>query len=248
MKKKDILKQNIYYLLLFIFFCEILYLSYSSYQKKIYKNTLEYYYTSNALNYYQLLKDVHEIFSNEHLEYAIYGGTLLGAIRHQGMIPWDNDIDILMLDYNIPKFLNLIPKIKSLGYQLKEVDFGYKIYRGFHFDYWGLTFCSPSLTVLDIFIMEDKNGKIHLKNQQAKLAYPNDYFLSQELYPLKLYTFGNFTVFGPQKSHDYLARSYSENWNNEAFINFKSKDKIKVILKPQHRAPAYPLGPLLNKN
>ncbi len=43
-----------------------------------------------------------EVCTKHNIKYFVYGGTLLGAIRHEGFIPWDDDEDVALLrkDYN----------------------------------------------------------------------------------------------------------------------------------------------------
>ncbi len=79
----------------------------------------------------ELLKEVDRICKKCEINYAIVAGTLLGAVRHKGFIPWDKDADIGMVRKEYDKFA------KACETEMNHEEFYFQDHRNTEGYRWG---------------------------------------------------------------------------------------------------------------
>ena len=77
----------------------------------------------------ELALEVKRICKKQNIKYSIIAGTLLGAVRHKGFIPWDDDLDIGMLRSEYERFIEICKKELKEDYFLQtwETDPGFAL-------------------------------------------------------------------------------------------------------------------------
>ena len=78
-----------------------------------------------------LFAEFDRICKKYNIKYVASGGTMLGAVRHKGFIPWDDDMDLMMMRDDYEKFCKIAPKefLHPYFFQTEETDSGFM--RGF---------------------------------------------------------------------------------------------------------------------
>ena len=62
-----------------------------------------------------IFADFRKLCDDHGIGYMMWGGSLLGTVRHEGFIPWDDDIDVMMFREDFDRFVGIMKEQQSLG-------------------------------------------------------------------------------------------------------------------------------------
>ena len=69
-----------------------------------------------------ILSAIDAVCRKHNIRYVLDGGTMLGAVRHQGFIPWDDDADIIMMREDYERFIDVANKELSSEYRFECME------------------------------------------------------------------------------------------------------------------------------
>ena len=79
---------------------------------------------TDQIKYKELLLQTFKAFDSfckmNDIHYCAAGGTMIGAVRHQGFIPWDDDIDVYMKRLDYDKFISLRNQLNGTAYEIVD--------------------------------------------------------------------------------------------------------------------------------
>ena len=155
----------------------------------------------------KVMKRIHDFCVANNIKYYMIGGTLLGAIRHKGFIPWDDDMDIAMMRDDYEKFMDLFPCYFTDGSLVAQRPEDIKHYYPGH----GRVYIADTL--------KSQPGFLHYKD------YNNQMFI--DLFPLDNVP----ELKEDRKMQEQMIIALKNKINKKVYRVFSSNSVLKVLIK-----------------
>jgi lipopolysaccharide cholinephosphotransferase len=188
---------------------------------------------------YRLLTIFMAVAERCRIPFWLCEGSFLGAVRHGGIIPWDDDVDLQFLEEHEKTLWEARPEFRRHGCELTKWWGGYKI---FFPDGQPVRRHSHRYPFLDLFpSRRTRRGRIVYARLLARWGWRHIYFREEELFPLVPRPFGPLEVPCPQDHGGYFLRNYGPDWNTVACVTYDHEHEKEVPprkVRLTDRAPA----------
>lgn len=160
--------------------------------------------------FYELTNKTSKVLTEHNIKHVIVCGTLLGAIRHKGFIPWDDDVDIAVLEADYPRMKNIDwKKYGLIPRQLDPQSIGHIVFDDkTKYNDGGKMTC----VFLDVFALKPENDKLVYASDHARKTWPKEYLYPNEFHNPVPVQFGPCILPAPNNPINYIERVFGKNW------------------------------------
>lgn len=178
-------------------------------------NTVVYLKSATSAEDKATILDVFRTFVNAldayNVTYFMYGGTLLGSYRHHGLVPWDDDVDVIIDGDEKAKAREALSKVDQTRYALHDVPdtrYLFTQWKFFSKDLarsHGFPHKSFRWPYIDVFFFSGNATHIW----DAEPQYSSSFLWTRSVvFPLHRRPFEDLSVLAPCDTHAFLAHNY----------------------------------------
>lgn len=199
-----------------------------------------------ALTLYQLMYDFDFYCQLFKVPYFATGGTLLGAIRHGGLMQWDDDLDVIVLKDQLEGLDNVFTIMEQLGYVVEDRR-TVKAWKWDGFKVKAIQASGKSYD-LDIFIRHKLPGDSY-KSCSSNVC--GSYLLKKkDIFPLRRVKFGGFFINVINSFQYQLDEKFGKEWSSivSKYNHSENLPKSMGLLQQKDFLPLGPFGPLKERD